>query len=333
MCNNNLSRSLVQDLSDFFGVPSFRIENNTNIKEAFGADDVDFKELIWMIEEKYDVRIEHQDLKNVENLKKAISRYRLNKKNINGGIEMSKVLENQRAVVTGASTGIGREISIQLAKEGAEVILVGRRKEELEKTKDIITKSNGKAHLLIADLREEVVKTGNNILDKFGKIDIIVNVAGVWHDEDESYYGHCLWELPEEQIVEVMQVGILAPMLLTKSLLKPMVEAKHGKIINISGTFESGAKKWLHYYVSKKAIEEFTVGLSEELREHKIQVNAVSPSDTYTEAYAKFYPNASSDVCMDPKDIARLVLMLSMDDFDFITGQTIIARNKNAKDA
>lgn len=327
---NSLKKNLIQDLSTFFGIPPFRIESHTDIQGCFGADEVDFKELIWMIEEKYNVKIEHQDLKNVTKMIQAINRYRLNKNNENGGIEMSKVLNNQKAVITGASTGIGREISILLAKEGAEVILIGRRKEQLEETKSMIIRDGGNAHVYIADLRTEAEKVGYQILEKFVKIDIIVNVAGVWHDTNKAYYGPRLWELPEEEILEVMQVGILAPMLLTKAFLKPMIHAKHGKIINISGTFENGAKGWLHYYVSKKAIEEFTVGLSEELREYKIQVNAVSPSDTYTEAYAKFYPEESPNVCMDPKDIARLVLMLTMDDFDFITGQTIIARNKNA---
>lgn len=328
--SNNLKKSIIQELSAFFGVPAFRIDSHTDIKGSFGADEVDFKELIWMIEEKYMVKIEHQDLKDVNKLIQAINRYRLNTTKMNGGIEMSNVLKNQRAVVTGASTGIGREISILLAKEGAEIILVGRRKEELEITKKIIVDNGGNAYAVICDLKSEAVEVGKEILEKFNQIDIIVNAAGVWHDENKAYYGPRLWEIPEKEITEVMQVGILAPMLLTSTLLKSMIDVKKGKVINISGTFENGAKGWLHYYVSKKAIEDFTVGLSEELREYKIQVNAVSPSDTYTDAYAKFYPEESRDVCMDPKDIARLVLTLVVDDFDFITGQTIIARNKNA---
>lgn len=327
---NNLKKSIIQELSAFFGVPSFRIDNHTDIKGCFGADEVDFKELIWMIEEKYKVEIEHQDLEDVEKLIQAIHRYRLNSKKTDGGLDMSKVLENKRAVVTGASTGIGREISLILAKEGAEIILVGRRKEQLELTKQMILDNGGTAYIVIADLKENVTKIGEHILEKYKSIDIIANVAGVWHNADKAYYGPRLWELPENEILEVMQVGIIAPMLLTKTLLNSMIKKRQGKIINISGTFENGAKGWLHYYVSKKAIEEFTVGLAQELREYKIQVNAVSPSDTYTEAYAKFYPDESQDVCMNPKDIARLVLALVMDDFDFITGQTIIARNKNA---
>ena len=247
---------------------------------------------------------------------------------------MDKKLSTKKAVVTGASTGIGREISIILAKEGAEVALIGRNKENLKETQRLINEIGGKSTIFIADLKTESTSVGNEILASFKKVDIFVNAAGVWHNEDTAYYGPKLAELSEEEILEVMQVGIIAPMLLTRTLLPSMVEQKSGKIINISGTFESGAKGWMHYYVSKKALEEFTIGLAQEVREDMIQVNCVCPSDTATEAYKKFYPPAKDyepfEDCMDPKDIARLVLQLAIDDFDFISGQIIVARNKRA---
>ena len=247
---------------------------------------------------------------------------------------MSKKLDLKKAVVTGASTGIGREISIALAKEGAEIVLVGRNESRLKETQKLIDEVGGKSSIFLADLKTETIETANKIISYLGTIDIIVNGAGVWHNGDKAYYGPRIWELWEEEILEVMQVGIITPMLLTKTLLPKMVEQNHGKIINISGTFESGAKGWMHYYVSKKALEEFTIGLSQEVREHKIQVNCVCPSDTATESYKKFYPPAKEyepfENCMNPKDIAKLVLQLAIDDYDFITGQIIVARNKNA---
>jgi len=243
-------------------------------------------------------------------------------------------MKNKIAVVTGASSGIGREIAALFAKNGATVALVGRNAEKLEQTKSIITKNKGKAEIFIADLKTQAASVAQEILEKYKKVDIIVNVAGVWHSGEKAYYGPRIWETDEQEIREVMEVGIIAPMLLTKTLLPKMVEQKYGKIINISGTFESGAKGWLHYYVSKKAIEDFTIGLSEEVREHKIQVNCVCPSDTATESYMKFYPPVKDfepfETCMNPKDIAKLVLQYAIDDFDFITGQIIVARNKNA---
>lgn len=234
------------------------------------------------------------------------------------------------AVVTGASTGIGREICIALAKEGMNVALVGRNINGLRETQRLMQNNQGSSEVFVADLQTDAAKVAEAILDCYGTVDVIVNVAGVWHDENRAFYGPRLWELPEDEISKVMQVGIIAPMLLTSKLLPKMIEKKSGKILQISGTFENGAKGWLHYYVSKKAIEEFTIGLAQELREHRIQVNAISPSDTYTEAYAKFYPDESLESCMDPKDIAMLAVQLLNDKFDFITGQIIVARNKNA---
>lgn len=84
-------------------------------------------------------------------------------------------------------------------------------------------------------------------------------------------------------------------------------------VINISGTFENGAKGWLPYYVSKKAIEDFTVGLSEELEDKGIRVNCISPSDTATEAYKKYFPEYI-DESVDPSEIADFALKLVKDE-------------------
>ena len=247
---------------------------------------------------------------------------------------MEQKLKGKTAVVTGASSGIGREIAVLFAQMGARVALVGRNKAKLEETKNIISKNGGSSKIFIADLREQAAAVAGQILAEYKKADILVNAAGVWHSEDRAYYGPKIWETDEEEINEVMQAGIMATMILTKTLLPEMVKQKYGKIINISGTFESGAKGWLHYYVSKKAIEQFTIGLAEEVRENKIQVNCVCPSDTATESYKKFYPPVKKyepfEACMDPKDVARLVLQYAIDDFDFVTGQIIVARNKNS---
>lgn len=328
---NRLEEEIMREIGAFFGVPAFLLNKNIEIKGYFDADEIDFKELIWMIEEKHEVKLEQEDMQSIEKLIDVVQHNYINKKNkVKGEDIMSKLLSNKKAVVTGASTGIGREISIILACEGAQVALVGRRKDELDKTKSMIVEAGGEAEVFVADLRAEASIIARKIMEMFTSVDIICNVAGVWHNDDRAYYGRGLWELSDEEILDVMQVGIIAPMLLTKTLLPSMIKKQSGKILNISGTFENGAKGWLHYYVSKKAIEEFTIGLSQELREYKIQVNTISPSDTYTEAYQRFYPDESKDICMDPKDIARLSLELLIDDFDFITGQTITVRNKNA---
>jgi NAD(P)-dependent dehydrogenase (short-subunit alcohol dehydrogenase family) len=243
-----------------------------------------------------------------------------------------KKMEDKVAVVTGASTGIGREIAKAITSHGGRVALIGRSVKGLKETQRQIQELNGDAKIFIADLRNEqdIGKIVSGILNEYGSVDIIANVAGVWHNEKTVYYGPPLWETPEEQINEILDVTIRAPMLLTRGLLPSMIEKSQGKILQISGTFESGASGWLHYYVAKKALEHFTVGLSEELRQYKIQVNTISPSDTYTQAYRKFFPDTKEEECLSPVDVADLAIFLLSEAADHITGSCIVIRNKNA---
>lgn len=247
-------------------------------------------------------------------------------------MEIRCKLKGKVAVVTGASIGIGREIAKAIASHGGRVALVGRSMNGLNETLKQIQELDGEAKIFITDLRkqEDIKKLASGVLKEYGCVDIIANVAGVWHDENSVYYGPKLWEIPDEQINDVLGVGIRAPMLLTRALLPSMIQKKQGKILQISGTFESGPSGWLHYYVGKKALEHFTVGLSEELRPHKIQVNTISPSDTFTDAYRRFFPTANEDECVNPIDVANLAMFLLSEDADNITGACIVIRSKNA---
>ena len=121
-------------------------------------------------------------------------------------------------------------------------------------------------------------------------------------------------------------MGIIAPSLLTHAFIPLM--SKGSRIINISGTFENGAKGWLPYYVSKKAIEDLTVGLSEDLKEKGILVNAISPSDTATDAYSKYFPQYINDA-NDPKEIAKFASYLCSEETTNINGKIfVIKKNK-----
>ncbi len=236
------------------------------------------------------------------------------------------------ALVTGASTGIGREIAMALAREGIEVGLIARSVEGLQETKGLILNAGGKAESFPTDLRnlQSIEELWASLSQLHPAVDILANVAGVWHSNSTVYYGPDLAQTPAEQIDEVLDVGIRAPMHLTRLVLSRMIKQKSGKVLNISGTFESGASGWLHYYVSKKAIEDFTVGLAQEVRKHRIQVNCISPSDTLTPAYRRFFPDFKEDDVLDPGEISRLAVFLVSEAADNITGQIIEIRNKNA---
>lgn len=238
-------------------------------------------------------------------------------------------LEGRTALVTGASTGIGREIASIIAANGGRVALVARSTGRLAETQHAIQSAGGVALAFPTDLRDEkaINKLASDVMTKWGDTDVIVHAAGVWHNASVVYAGVPLADTPADQINEVLDVGIRAPMLLTRLLLPGMIRKKAGKVLCISGTFASGGAGWLHYYVSKLAIEHFTVGLSQELRENEIQVNCISPSDTDTEALQKFFPD-DAKTAINPKEVAKLALFLLSREADDITGQCIVIKNK-----
>jgi short-subunit dehydrogenase len=207
------------------------------------------------------------------------------------------------AIVSGASTGIGREVAIEFAKNNFEVGLVGRNLDGLIETKKMIEDNRGSAKIYECDLAniKDISELVEKIKDETNQIDLIANIAGIWHGKDSVFSGINFEKFEEKILLETMEVGIIAPMLLVNKLLPLMVG---GDIINLSGTFENGGKGWLPYYVSKRAIEDFTIGLADELKEKNIKVNCVSPSDTATENYQKFFPQYI-DESIDPKIIAK----------------------------
>jgi len=148
---------------------------------------------------------------------------------------------------------------------GYRLILTGRNKIELEKTRSLIKK----AIAIPADLSN--LLTINRFISSVNKltkrVDVLINLAGIWHSQNEVYAGKDLEKFNQKVILDTFMVGTVAPTLLVHGLL-PLMPAG-SKIINISGTFESGAKGWLPYYVSKRAIEDLTIALAQEL-ERKI---------------------------------------------------------------
>lgn len=234
-------------------------------------------------------------------------------------------MKNKFAIVTGASTGIGRAIALELAKEGAFIALAGRTQDKLLKTKSLIAENGGKTEVFLGDFTklDSLEALIALIKQKTGRIDILVNVAGIWHGKDEVYAGKDFESFSKQVILDTYAVGLTAPTLLTHAFIPLM--PKGGKIINISGTFESGAKGWLPYYVSKRAIEDLTVGLAEELTDKDIQVNCISPSDTATEAYKKYFPQYIAEA-VEPIEIAKFAVYLCSDKARNITGRVFVIK-------
>lgn len=228
------------------------------------------------------------------------------------------------AVVTGGSTGIGRAVTLALSKVGFEVMLVARRVEELERTKKLIEEAGGKAWVFPADLSnvEDIQRLIEQIKNQVSSIDLIANIAGIWHGENDVYAGKDFDTFETDIIIKTFNVGTIAPALLIHGLLPFMKPGS--KIINLSGTFENGGKGWIPYFASKRALEDLTVGLADELKDKDIQVNCVSPSDTATTSYAKFFPEYMDDA-ITPEKIAEKFVELSHPD-NKTTGKVIVMK-------
>ncbi len=243
-------------------------------------------------------------------------------------------MKNKFAVVTGSSTGIGQAIALELAKQGAFIVLVGRNEDKLLKTKNLIAQNGGQAEIFLSDFTklDSLNALITLVKQRTEQVDILVNVAGIWHGKDEVYADKDFASFSQQVILDTYAVGLTAPTLLAHAFMPLMLKKEGGrggsKIINISGTFENGAKGWLPYYVSKRAIEDLTIGLSEELKDKNIQVNAISPSDTATEAYAKYFPQYM-DEAIDPAEIAKQVALLCSND-STVTGKVFVMKKDKA---
>ena len=222
------------------------------------------------------------------------------------------------ALITGASSGLGRAVSVALGKAGFHLILTGRSKTELEKTQSLIKNSV----VVPADLSNllAINRLIGNIKNLTKRVDVLVNLAGIWHGQNEVYAAKDIEKFEQKVILDTFMVGTVAPTLLVHGLL-PLMPAG-SKIINISGTFESGAKGWLPYYVSKRAIEDLTIGLAQELERKGIQVNAISPSDCATTAYKKYFPQYINEA-IAPEKVAQFIVDLCQKD---ITGKVFVLK-------
>lgn len=214
------------------------------------------------------------------------------------------------AVVTGASAGIGRAIAIALGGIGFTVGLVARSKEGLETTLREITFNGGEGKIFSLDLRNvpSIYTFAKEIQQEWKELHVLVNVAGVYHDATKAYYDRPFEKYLTEEIRNIYEVGTNGTTFLTHALLPLMKKGSH--IINLSGTFENGNSGWLPYYVSKRAIEDFTIGLAQELEPRGMFVNCISPSDTATETYKKFFPQYI-DEALDPNIIGEFAVKLT----------------------
>ena len=236
-------------------------------------------------------------------------------------------LENRVAIVTGGSAGIGKAIATKFLQEGAKVIICDIVDEKLSKVKEelsvlgIVRTYNTN----IAD-KDQVHSMIENILNEFGKIDILINNAGI--TKDAQFY-----KMTDEQFDQVLQVNLKGNFNMTKAVLPNMMENKYGKIVHLASVSAfNGNFGQSNYAASKAAIMGMTRVQGKELGKYGIYVNAIAPGSILTDMY-NAVPEEVKQAKLtkiplrrygDPVEVANLALFLASNESSYITSQTII---------
>jgi len=237
-------------------------------------------------------------------------------------------LEGKVALVTGSGRGIGREIALAFAGEGADCVIWDVNPADAEKTAKDIESSGRKALAGQVDVTDfaKVEEGLNKILDKFGKIDILVNNAGITRDNLLMRMSEADWDL-------VIKVNLKGTFNCTKAATRPMIKARYGRIVNIASIIGiMGNAGQANYSASKAGIIALTKTTAKELASRNITANAVAPGFIDTEMTQKLSPETRAKLLEFvplarmglPKDIANVCLFLASSDADYITGQTIV---------
>ena len=238
------------------------------------------------------------------------------------------LLKGKIAIITGASRGIGKSIARTFIAQGAKVAFTYRSSKEqaLELEKEL-TSGGGVAKGFKSDASkmEDAENLVKEVLETFGTIDIVVNNAGITNDT-------LLMRMSEEQWDSVMNVNLKSCFNLTKSVLRTMVKARSGSIINISSVVGvQGNAGQTNYSASKAGILGFTKSVALELGSRNIRCNAIAPGFIETEMTAKLDPDTVQgwrDAIPlkrggSPEDVANTCIFLASDMSSYITGQTL----------
>jgi 3-oxoacyl-[acyl-carrier protein] reductase len=242
-----------------------------------------------------------------------------------------KLLEGKNAIVTGAARGIGEAIAIKFAEHGANVAFTYVSDSSAEKAAVLQTKLQAlgvkaKAYKSNAGDFAQCEVLVNDVLKEFGSVDICVNNAGISKD-------NLLLRMTPEQWNDVIQVNLNSVFYMTKQVIRPMMKAKNGVIINMSSIIgEIGNAGQSSYAASKAGIIGFTKSVAKELGSRNIRCNAIAPGFVETdmtsylkagEAADKYKAGIPLGRFASSEDIANTALFLSSEMGNYITGQTI----------
>jgi 3-oxoacyl-[acyl-carrier protein] reductase len=237
-------------------------------------------------------------------------------------------LEGKAALVTGASRGIGREIALELARNGANVAVNFSGSEaKANEVVDEIKKLGKDAFAIKCDVSnsEEVTTMVKETIDRFGKLDILVNNAGITRD-------NLLMRMKEDEWDDVININLKGVFLCTKAVSRQMMKQRNGRIINIASIVGAmGNAGQANYVAAKAGIIGLTKTTAKELASRNITVNAIAPGFITTDMTDQLPEDVKAEMMKqiplarlgEPKDIAKMTAFLASDDSSYVTGQTL----------
>tara|TARA_B100000768_G_C11281843_1_gene379077 strand:- start:4261 stop:5007 length:747 start_codon:yes stop_codon:yes gene_type:complete len=239
-----------------------------------------------------------------------------------------KLLENKTAIITGATRGIGREIAIEFAKQGAHIAFTYSSSVEAAKTLELELKNlgiNAKGYQSDAANFEAAQELAKEILKEFGSIEVLINNAGITKD-------NLLLRISEDDFDKVIDVNLKSVFNMTKAVIRPMMKQRSGSIINMSSIVGlKGNAGQSNYAASKSGIIGFSKSVALELGSRNVRSNVIAPGFIETEMTGKLdetiVQSWRDSIPLKrggtPKDIANACVFLASDMSSYITGQTL----------
>lgn len=240
---------------------------------------------------------------------------------------MSKII-----MITGASKGLGKALTIYFAKEGYDLAICARNEENLLHVKKEAEAIGSNVLAVVADasIPKDVERFVAMTEEHFGKIDVLINNASILGPSPMPY----LLDYPEEDFLEVLRVNSVGPFLITRRVLPGMILRNDGSIINVTSEAGNiGFAGWGAYGISKFALEGLTETWADELSETAIRVNMVDPGEMDTEMHALAVPDCDYELA-NPNDLVQVFGYLASEASIGVNGkrfkaQDFIARKEN----